>query len=251
MVRIAGGSAWLGSTELEVVEAAALCAREPLGQRCNEHTFENELEKRRENVPAFWLDRYEVSVREYMRCVNVGACRAPDYANGGARFNRPNYPVSFVTHADAVAYCRFRRARLPHESEFERAARGFDGRAFPWGELYNDHVLNHGRLGVLENDESDGYAELAPVGSFAEGRTPEGVFDLAGNVAEWQAEPYRESSRDPLPDDLEGAARVARGGSFLRGAAFVRGAARERFAAETRRPDLGLRCARSAQDSRP
>jgi formylglycine-generating enzyme required for sulfatase activity len=249
MVRIAAGSTWLGSTELEIVEAAALCAEEPLAQRCNEHTFENEFEKRREQVPSFWIDRYEVSVREYMRCVRVGACQPPGYASGGDRFNRPDYPVSFVTHADAAAYCRFRGARLPHEAEFERAARGSNGRAYPWGELYNGRVLNHGRLGVFENDPSDGFAELAPVGSFPDGRSPEGVFDLAGNVAEWQAEPYRESSKEPFPEENESAPRVARGGSFLRAAAFVRGAARERFAATTQRPDLGLRCARSAQDS--
>ena len=249
MVRIEGSQPILGSNPEEVLRAAALCTDEPIPQRCTEHTFENELYKRREAVRAFWMDRYEVSVRDYMRCVSVGRCEPPGYAQGAGRFNRPDYPVSFVSHADAVAYCRFRNARLPREAEFERAARGVTGREFPWGNLYNSHVSNHGRLGVLENDESDGYAELAPVGSFPDGKSPEGIFDLAGNVAEWQAEPYRETSKEAVPEETEGAPRVVRGGGFLSGAAFVRGAAREGLLANTRRPDIGLRCARSAQDS--
>jgi formylglycine-generating enzyme len=191
-----------------------------------------------------------VSVADYSRCVAVGRCDPPEFA-GAERFNRPEYPVSFVSFRDAQAYCRFRGARLPREAEFERAARGRDGRRYPWGSLYNAHVLNHGRLGVFENEASDGYAELAPVGSFPDGRTPEGVMDLAGNVAEWQADPYRERSSDDLPADDESATRVVRGGSFLRGAAFVRGAARERAAANLRRPDIGLRCARGAQGFGP
>ncbi|MFZ5894188.1 MAG: formylglycine-generating enzyme family protein [Myxococcota bacterium] len=251
MVRIPGSSAWLGSTASEALNAAAQCAQEPLAQRCNEQTFANELERRRVDVPAFFIDRNEVSVGEYARCVAAGYCQPPAFAAGAQRFNRRELPVSFVSYEDAVAYCRFRGARLPREAEFERAARGSEGRAYPWGELYNAHVLNHGRLGVLENDASDGYAELAPVGSFPDGKSPEGVLDLSGNVAEWQAEPYRESSNDPVPDDTESAPRVVRGGSYLRGAAFVRGAARERADTKSRRPDIGLRCARSAQHSAP
>lgn len=249
MVRVEASEPVLGSSPEEVLRAAALCADEPLAHRCSEHTFENELYRRREVVQAFWLDRYEVRVRDYMRCVQVGRCEPPRYADGGERFNRPDYPVSFVTFADALAYCHFRNARLPREAEFERAARGVKARQFPWGNLYNAHVANHGRLGVLENDASDGFAELAPVGSFPDGKSPEGVFDLAGNVAEWQAEPYRETSRDARPAESPGAPRVVRGGGFLSGAAFVRGAARARLSPSVRRPDVGLRCARSAQDS--
>lgn len=249
MVRIQTSQPVLGSSAEEVLRAAARCADEPIPQRCTEHTFENELEKRREAVRAFFIDRYEVSVRDYMRCVSVGRCDPPGYAHGAERFNRPDYPVSFVSHADAVAYCRFRNARLPREAEFERAARGVAGREFPWGNLYNSRVANHGRLGVIENDEADGYAELAPVGAFPDGKSPEGIFDLAGNVAEWQAEPYRETSKEAVPAETSAAPRVVRGGGFLSGGAFLRGAAREGIVASTRRPDIGLRCARSAQDS--
>ena len=109
---------------------------------------------------------------------------------GGKRFDRPEYPASLVTHEDALAYCKFRDARLPTEAEYERAARGEKARRFPWGDLYNARAANHGRLGWDVTDARDGYAELAPVGSFSAGATAEGFLDLAGNAAEWVSDRY-------------------------------------------------------------
>jgi formylglycine-generating enzyme required for sulfatase activity len=241
----------IGSTPDEVLAAAAACAKEPLAHRCSEQTFANELEKHWLDVPAFFIDRTEVRVQDYERCVAVGRCKPAGYGAGATRFERADYPVSFVTWFDANDYCQFRGARLPTEAEFERAARGRSGRAFPWGDLYNGHVANHGRFGVLAHDPSDGYAELAPVGSYPDGRTPEGVLDLAGNVAEWQSDVYRERYDDPPPDDTDNARRVLRGGGFLNGAAWLRGAARDSAPPDTRRPDVGFRCARSAIEAAP
>ena len=124
--------------------------------------------------------------------------------------------------------------------------RGASGRVYPWGDWYNAHACNHGRLGLLPNDDSDGYAELAPVGAFPAGRTPDGILDLAGNVAEWQSDAYRERYQDPVPEENEGLRRVVRGGSFSSGGPWLRGAARDGAAPDTQRPDLGFRCARSA-----
>jgi sulfatase modifying factor 1 len=249
MVRIAAGPAIVGSSANEVLEAAASCAREPLAHRCSEQTFANELGRRTLSLRSFWIDRTEVRVADFARCVAVGRCRAPAFAAGGRRFERKDYPVSLVSFEQASAYCRYRGARLPSEIEFERAARGVAGRAYPWGELYNRHVSNHGRFAVSPNDASDGFPELAPVGSFPDGRTPDGILDLAGNVAEWQADAYRERYSDPPPVAGEPARRVIRGGSFVRGAAWLRGAAREGAAPETARPDVGFRCARSAAET--
>jgi formylglycine-generating enzyme required for sulfatase activity len=246
MVRIAAGPSVLGSTPEEVLAAAVQCGKEPLAQRCSEQTFANELERHTVILPSFWLDRTEVRVRDYARCVDAGLCAPAGYAAGAERFERPDLPVTFVRFQDARDYCRFRGARLPSEAEFERAARGASGRVYPWGDWYNAHACNHGRLGLLPNDDSDGYAELAPVGAFPAGRTPDGILDLAGNVAEWQSDAYRERYQDPVPEENEGLRRVVRGGSFSSGGPWLRGAARDGATPDTQRPDLGFRCARSA-----
>lgn len=254
MVRIPAGSFVRGSTHEEVTAAAASCAAEPLGHRCTAQTFWNELGRRRVSLGTFWMDRTEVTVREYERCVVAGRCAMPGWAAGGERFRKPNFPVTFVSYFDAEEYCRYRGARLPSELMFERASRGRDGRPYPWGRLYNARAANHGRLAILPSDDSDGAAELAEVGSYPAGRTPDGLLDLAGNVAEWTSDPYRERYDEPVPASSTTARRAVRGGSFASAAAWMRGAARQGFAPDTRRPDLGFRCAQdivSAEGSPP
>jgi formylglycine-generating enzyme len=245
MIRVAKGAFVLGSSEREVLEAVALCGRDPLGYRCNEHTFANELPRLTASTPSFWLDRTEVTVKDYERCVARGACNARVLEGGAKRFTRPELPVTFVSARDAEAYCRFRDARLPSEAEFERAARGERGRRFPWGNLYHSRACNHGRLGLDPSDASDGFAELSPVGSFPAGATPDGFLDLSGNASEWSADAYTERHGAPR-DPAWGGARSVRGGHFGSPAAFVRGAARQPLPPDEVRPHVGFRCARSA-----
>lgn len=249
MIRVPEGRFIIGSTPDEILAATASCAAEPLGHRCTEHTFANELGRRTLFQDAFWIDRTEVTVAEYERCVAMGRCSPPAWSPGARRFMQPDFPVTFVSYRDAESYCRFRGAHLPSESMFERAARGPSGRVYPWGDLYNARVTNHGRLAPLPLDTTDGYAELAPVGSFPAGRTPDGILDLAGNAAEWTSDPYRDSYSDPLPEPREDVPRVVRGGSFMSAAPHLRGAARQGFAPETRGPWLGFRCAKSLGQS--
>jgi formylglycine-generating enzyme required for sulfatase activity len=100
-------------------------------------------------------------------------------------------------------------------------------------------------------DDADGFAELAPVAWFGSGRTPEGVHDLAGNVAEWVSDWYAESYAEPeLRDPVgppSGVFRVVRGGSFRDGRAWLRGAARQKELPTLGRPWIGFRCARSVR----
>lgn len=250
MVRIPAGEFIMGSTPDEALAAVASCAREPLGHRCNEQTFANELPRRRMTLPAFWMDRTEVTVLEYGRCVARGSCSRPAFAAGGRRFERDELPVTLVTWDDAAAFCRFRGARLPNEAEWERAARGRGGRAYPWGNLYNSHVQNHGRLGLVPEDASDGFGELAPAGAFQAGRTPEGLLDLGGNAAEWVADAYREHYLDTR-SSRGSTRRSIRGGSFASGAAWIRGAARDSAPADARRPQIGFRCAKTDESANP
>jgi formylglycine-generating enzyme required for sulfatase activity len=246
MVRIPAGNFVRGSTMDEIMAALASCMREPLANRCEEHGgFVDEVGRATLWLPAFYIDRTEVTVAAYARCVAAGSCEAPGHEKGATRFARPDYPVTFVNFDDASAYCRFRDARLPSEAEFERAARGVNGRAFPWGELYNAHAVNHGRFALIPNDPSDGYAELAPVGSFPAGKTPEGVLDLSGNVAEWVADVYLERY-DNKQAKYGSQVRVVRGGSFESAEPFLRGAARRGIDKSFVSPAIGFRCARSA-----
>jgi formylglycine-generating enzyme len=228
----------MGSSEEEVLAALIRCKREPLPDRCDETTFENETPPHRAEVAGFWLARTEVTVAQYARCVAVGRCGGAGFERGARRFQAPSYPVTLVTFEDAKRYCAFRGGRLPTEAEFERAARGPQRRAYPWGQQYHSRLSNHGRLGVDTTDASDGFAELAPVGSFPDGATPEGILDLAGNAAEWTADAFTPVYGAPATSD-----RAVRGGHFASPAPFLRGAARVGKPPDTREPTLGFRCA--------
>jgi len=245
MIRLAASRFVMGSDVDEIFVEVARCAREPLGNRCTESTFSNELPKLETFASSFWLDRTEVTVEAYERCVALRACEPRTLTGGEARLAKPSLPVTLVTAHEAEAYCRFRGGRLPTEAEFERAARGTSGRTYPWGELYNSRLANHGRFDLDRVDASDGFEELAPVGSFVSGRTPDGLLDLAGNAAEWTKDVYVD--RHGLePEPGRTGDRVVKGGSFTRGAPWLRGAARESFDASQRVPSVGFRCARSA-----
>ncbi|HWZ91057.1 MAG TPA: formylglycine-generating enzyme family protein [Polyangiaceae bacterium] len=252
MIRVPASDFFMGSSESDVVDATLLCEREPLATTCDEQTFANELSRHHVKLSGFFLDRTEVTVADYDACARVGRCKAPPYEQGARRFQRASFPVTLVTWDDARSFCEFRGARLPTEAEFERAARGRTGRRFPWGEYANGHLANHGRLGLDLSDASDGFAELAPVGSFRDGRTPDGFLDLAGNVAEWVQDRYATQYPDQELSDPQGpdaatatSARVVRGGSYESPIALLRGAARGAFLPNERRPSLGFRCARS------
>ncbi len=144
----------------------------------------------RVTLPAFWLDRTEVTNAAYDACVRAKACRVNDrhvasrrHAGPDARFLSPNKPVVGVSWDDATAYCAWRGARLPREAEFERAERGDDDRTYPWGnEPPTPDRAVYGRpLGVGSTDD---------VGTHPAGRGPYGHEDLAGNVWEWQQDEY-------------------------------------------------------------
>lgn len=243
MVRLPRATIQLGSSRDEVLDAAAHCNRDAKTTACGPETFANELGGPRVEVPAFWIDRREVSFGEYQHCVRQGRCRPLPYARGAERLARSELPAVFVTWDDARRYCAFRGARLPTEPEFERAARGTQGRRYPWGELFHGALANHGRWGVSRTERRDGFDELAPTTSFEAGATPEGILQLAGNVAEWTSTPYAPyDETDPPGTNVD---RVVRGGHYLAPPAWLRGAARLHEPPSTRAAYLGFRCARS------
>jgi formylglycine-generating enzyme required for sulfatase activity len=266
-VRISGGTFVMGSTGKEINAAVLLCKKEPLANACggpaegdDQHVDSTPIyrflysEKLAHEVTLsdFDLDATEVTVRRYGRCVTVGACAPPRFPAGDPRFDQPEFPVTHVTWDEAAGFCRWVSGRLPTEAEWEHAARGRAGRVFPWGDLYNAHLANHGSLSSADaTDARDGFVGLAPVGSFPDGATATGLLDMAGNVAEWVFDYY---DRDDSNQGYRGRAEInpkgpafsqyghgVRGGSYLTAAYSLRTAAR--FAPSGAERDVGFRCA--------
>lgn len=190
-------------------------------------------------LPAFCMDRTEVSVAEYIACVQAKAC-TPTAAIGaanvrgteapplcrGENVQDANHPVNCVTWKQAFTFCKSAGKRLPTEQEWERGARGDDGRTYPWGEA--DPFSKAGlvnacdrrcwdlktRLGDAPEPSppslNDGFEYTAPVGSFPLGASATGLLDMAGNVAEWTDSPYC----DAMGQTCTSTSRVYRGGSW-------------------------------------
>ena len=176
-------------------------------------------------VEAFRIDTYEVTRSRFAKCVGAGACMPP--IDEGASTGEPGLPVVDVSAFDAARFCAFANGSLPSSAQFRLAAGGPDGRKFPWGPA--GAVCRKATWGMVSGPcARAGSPELA--GARPEGRSPEGVEDLSGNVAEWTA---------PLPD---GMAEV-RGGSFVDvdTAALTSSSARL-VRADFHASDIGFRC---------
>jgi formylglycine-generating enzyme required for sulfatase activity len=219
-------------------------------------------------VDDFWIDKHEVTISQYNQCVEAGAC-TPFHQNnltpyGLDYFTDPkydNYPVVNVSWYMARDYCTWAGRRMVTEAEWERAARGEDGRKYPWGnEPYADNLANicdkdcpTSRRGAPGNPNfDDGYAGPAPVGSFPAGASPYGVLDMAGNVWEWTssaADPYPYDAHDGRESqyDIEYGSkwpeRILRGGPWNDGYAYVRSSFRYRAVAIYWNNNMGIRCA--------
>ncbi len=262
-VRIAGASFVMGATAADIQRAVGLCHQEVLRARCDELRlyFQAEAPAHEVTLSPYEIDRTEVTVAEYSRCVGLGDCAPPGFTPGDPRFDRPELPVTYVRWEDANTYCAWSGGRLPTEAEWELAARGTAGRVYPWGDLYNPHLSNHGALADDATDSTDGFVGLAPVGSFPDGATPLGIVDMAGNAAEWVADlfdivdengfGYPAASQLNPKGPSTGAYHVVRGGSYHSGAAWIRTTARGERGSPVdpptmRSPVVGFRCARDA-----
>jgi len=146
----------------------------------------DEKPEHRVYLDAFWIDKTEVTNAQYQRCVMAGACKESWYAND-ANSAGDAQPVVGVEHYMAEAYCEWVGARLPTEAEWEKAARGTDGRSYPWG---NEEATCE--YAVMKDGSGNGCGEdkTWPVGNKPLGASPYGALDMAGNVWEWVADWY-------------------------------------------------------------
>jgi serine/threonine-protein kinase len=209
--------------------------------------------RRKVHLDAFYLARHPVTNRQFAKFLDVTGY-APDdgeasrflshWRRGRCPDKLLDHPVVFVSWIDANAYCAWAGRRLPTEAEWEKAARGTDGRKYPWGK--SDPTPTRANFGRTEGG-------TIVVGALPEGRSPYGILDMAGNVWEWCEDAdkpkfYLEGpSRNPrnIPANPD-APRVARGGSWLYDKRSLRTVARTSFAPDFRLDGVGFRVALSA-----
>ena len=201
------------------------------------------------HLDSFWIDKTEVTNSMYARCVQAGTCSAPRSSRSHTReiyygdHEFDDYPVIYVSWLDAQNYCSWAGGRLPTEAEWEKAARGTDGRPFPWGEVEPEGV------GDLLNYRAQ---DTTQVGLYPAGASPYGALDMAGNVSEWVADwlslDYYNSPppENPLGPD-SGEYRVWRGGSWATSLTeLVRTSSRTGNFPTDASGGIGFRCARDA-----
>lgn len=200
-------------------------------------------------LPVYWIDRTEVTIANYRKCVDGQGCTAPTpgTACNWGRDDRESHPVNCVKWEQADAYCRWAGARLPTEAEWEKAAKGSTDRTYPWG---NEEpscavaIVNDMSLGMGCGEKS-----TWSVGSRPKGASPSGAVDMAGNVWEWVADYYDAGFYGGSPAESptgpeKGVFRVMRGGGYGNdGPGTWRASDRFKFAPMNQTAGTGFRCA--------
>lgn len=216
----------------------------------------------------YYIDQYEVTNSAWKACVDAGECDLP--ADTVAFDGTPyygitaydDYPVIYISWTSANAYCSWRGARLPTEAEWEMAARWDPDTKqvteYPWGNEWDESNLNYCDSSCLipdfrDNLYDDDWPLTSPVGTFEDGVSPLGVYDMAGNVAEWVADWFSRSYYEDSPatdptGPSSGEVRVVRSGGWSLDDFWNRSTARNYFEPSSEVASIGFRCAVSADE---
>ena len=193
-------------------------------------------------LDSFYLDTFEVTNGRFAKFVAAIQSEPPwGFADQETPVVQAERPVRWVNWLEATGYCLWAGKRLPTEAEWEKAARGTDGRTYPWG---NDPpTAAHAVFGLKEGDET-----VSPIGNRTSGSSPYGVHDLAGNLYEWVTDWYDDAFyTQNTPSNprgpSEGTAKVQRGGSYINSPYRLRAAFRTKGDPTEHDPHVGFRCA--------
>ena len=267
MVYMPEGEFLMGSTDEEIDGAIQLCD-EYLSPcyACEREWFSHRQPAHSVTLDAFWIDQTEVSATQYRKCVMAGACELPDEFPGYSDFCEHgfstyncevDYPIVLISWHQAAAYCTWAGARLPTEAEWEYAARGPEGRIYPWGDEFDGTRLNYcdancaNECFYLDGKlPDDGYYSLAPVGSFPDGASWCEALDLAGNAAEWVADwygPYSPERQVNPTGPASGESKAVRGASWDTLLSYMQSTSRGSGYPNFGYSGIGFRCAMSSQ----
>ncbi|MBI3636138.1 MAG: formylglycine-generating enzyme family protein, partial [Candidatus Rokubacteria bacterium] len=267
MILIPAGAFWMGAEQSEIDSFLAGCKTyKDAAHQCDEWG-RREMPRHRVVLDAYYIDKYEVTNGLFDRFVRATGHRTTAEREGdgwvyqkkddkwqwlklnnvtwrnpnGAGASPSNHAVVQMSWHDADAYCRWAGKRLPTEAEWEKAARGTDGRRYPWGPDWDGSKAN-GDMKV---------GTTSAVGSYPGGVSPYGVHDMAGNANEWTSDWFDATYYDRSPErnpqgPSSGTKRVLRGGSWIGSTTVLRTTTRNYdYALDVRGANFGFRCAKT------
>ncbi|GBL40103.1 MAG: SUMF1/EgtB/PvdO family nonheme iron enzyme [Nitrospira sp.] len=231
-------------------------------KKVDRNAYPAELPQRTIHLDAYEIDQFEVTTVQYLKYAlakDLPPLIDWQYDGGNFQETMASHPVMHVSWADADAYCKWAGKRLPTEAEWERAARGEDGRIYPWGnQPAGLSRANFGRTGLSGpvRDRPERlvlYPPIISVDKYDNAVGPYGTFQMAGNVAEWVADWYDKDYYKTAPDrnpkgPENGTQKSFRGGGWIDSTPSVRGAQRNGTDPSTKMNWMGFRCARDAKE---
>jgi sulfatase modifying factor 1 len=239
MVLVPAGEFTMGSSEEQVKKAGE--------QYGGAFVYEGEQPLRQVQVDDLFIDIHPVTNKQFKEFLDATGYRPQGnryqkmwflrhWADGTYPPGKAEHPVTYITWHNAQAYAKWKGKRLPTEAEFEKAARGTDGRLWPWGDEF-DFGKSNVRVWGKEK-----FADTTPVNGYPAGKSPYGCLDMAGNVFEWTS--------DLDPEQLKKGNKVAvlKGGSWKSFDSYARCAFRQHAEASGFGPHIGFRCAISPTD---